>query len=447
MAIAARTRYLHNLTAAFLSGEWTVAALTAAAARANGRRFRWVVSVARRATAQFPTRPDFETLFAFIDHDAGVIRACQAMARSGQYPILTVFAQPAEMRPPPPALAALAIPSLPTTTAVAEWLGVTPGRIDWLADPSGRNCLHPAGPLRTYRYRWVPKSGRRWRLLEIPTPLLRRAQRKLLDDLLSRVPTHPAAHGFCLTRSAVTNASLHRARPVVIKFDLVDFFQSVPIGRVYALFRTLGYPGLVARLLAGLCTTRLPLDVWDARPCPSLDGSDHSTWQRFNTRHLPQGAPTSPGVANLVAFRLDRRLAGLATDLDATYTRYADDLTFSGGPELARGAKRLAHLVAVIALEEGFALNHRKTRVMRRGGRQTVTGLVVNVRPNVPRAEFDRLKAVLTNCVRHGPATQNRENCPDFRAHLAGKVAHVAAVNPARGRKLLALFDRIAWPA
>ena len=82
-----------------------------------------------------------------------------------------------------------------------------------------------------------------------------------------------------------------------------------------------------------------------------------------------------------------------------------------------------------------------------RAGRQTVTGVVVNVRPNVPRAEFDLLKAILTNCVRHGPAAQNRANVPDFRAHLAGRVSHVAAVNPVRGRALWALFDRIAWPA
>jgi RNA-directed DNA polymerase len=80
-----------------------------------------------------------------------------------------------------------------------------------------------------------------------------------------------------------------------------------------------------------------------------------------------------------------------------------------------------------------------------RGGRQTVTGVVVNARPNLPRAEFDRLKAILTNCVRHGAANQNRDRHPDFRAHLAGKVAHLASVHPARGRKLWALFDKIAW--
>jgi hypothetical protein len=84
---------------------------------------------------------------------------------------------------------------------------------------------------------------------------------------------------------------------------------------------------------------------------------------------------------------------------------------------------------------------------MRRGERQQVAGVVVNAHPNVPRDEFDFLKAILTNCVRHGPASQNRDNRADLRAHLLGRISHVAVVNPARGRKLRLLFDRIEWAA
>ena len=95
--------------------------------------------------------------------------------------------------------------------------------------------------------------------------------------------------------------------------------------------------------------------------------------------------------------------------------------------------------------EESFNLNAEKTRVMPRSVRQTVAGVVVNIRPSIPRDEFDRLKAIISNCIRHGPETQNRENRPDFRAYLDGKIAHVAMLNPLRGRKLLARFDRIRW--
>ena len=445
MAISAQSRFLSNLAAAFLSGDWTASELRTAAARATGQRLRWVSSLAKRVLANFPERPAFEAVAAFIESDAGFARACRKMADAG-FPVHTIFTPRAETRPPPAALAEADLPALPTTAAVADWLGIRASRLDWLADPTGRNRLHKA-VLRTYRYRWVPRRYGRPRLLEIPGPLLKRAQRALLDSLINHVPPHPAAHGFRPGRSAITNATPHCGRAVVVRFDLADFFPSVPVGRIYALFRTLGYPALVARLLAGLCTTRLPTDVWKARPDPALDGADHSAWQRLSARHLPQGAPTSPAVANLVAYRLDCRLTGLATALDATYTRYADDLTFSGSPELARRTGRLAHLVAVIAGEEGFTLHHRKTRIERRGERQTVTGVIVNTRPNFPRAEFDLLKAILTNCVRHGPANQNRRGRTDFRAYLAGKVAHAAAINPGRGRKLWELFDRIAWPA
>jgi hypothetical protein len=203
----------------------------------------------------------------------------------------------------------------------------------------------------------------------------------------------------------------------------------------------------VADLLAGLCTTRLPADVWDARPHPAADGSDHPTGVRLRQRHLPQGAPMSPMLANLCALGLDVRLSAVARELDATYTRYADDLTISGGEDLSQAAGRVRRVVATIAVEEGFAIQPHKTRVMRRGQRQRVAGVVVNVRPNVLRREWDRLKAIMTNCVRTGPAAQNREQHPLFREHLRGRIAHVAMLNPARGRKLYAIFDRINWAA
>lgn len=113
--------------------------------------------------------------------------------------------------------------------------------------------------------------------------------------------------------------------------------------------------------------------------------------------------------------------------------------------EFVGSRKRVATLVAVIADDEGFSLNHRKSRLMRQGVRQHVCGVGVNVRPNLKRAEYDRLKAILTNCIRNGPDAQNRDGLPDFRAHLAGKVAHAMSVNPARGAKLRAQLERVDW--
>ncbi|MBX9628488.1 MAG: reverse transcriptase family protein [Gemmataceae bacterium] len=444
MAKTARGRFLDNLAAALVAGRWDRRVMRAAAVAAVGGKPRWLAPLIRRVHAAFIDKPHFGRVRAALEQDEQLIRA---VAADGPPPVVRVFVPPAEMLPPPAAAGPVELPQLPTEAAVAEWFSTDPGKLLWYADPAGRNRQHPPGFLRTYRHKWAAKPGGRSRLIEMPTESLKRHQRWLLISILNRIPPHPAAHGFRTGRSVATNAGPHCGKAVVIRFDLADFFPSVSAARVRAIFRTFGYPEVVARLLTGLCTTRLPADVWNARPNPAPDGSDHATWQRLNARHLPQGAPTSPALANLVAFKLDCRLSKLAAALGADYTRYADDLTFSGGDELARGSKRLATLVAVIAAEEGFALNHRKTRVMRRAGRQEVAGVVVNTRPNVRRAEYDTIKAILTNCVRHGPAGQNRGNHPDFRAHLTGRVAHVAAVNPARGRKLWAILDRVTWEA
>jgi hypothetical protein len=163
----------------------------------------------------------------------------------------------------------------------------------------------------------------------------------------------------------------------------------------------------------------------------------------YSRPHLPQGASTSPALANLCAYRIDCRLAGLAKSVGAQYTRYADDLAFSGGEAFEKCAERFATHAAAILHEEGFSVHHRKTRIMRQGVRQHLAGLVVNGRMNVMRSDFDRLKAILTNCVRLGPESQNRDSLPYFRAHLEGRVGFVETINLAKGHRLRRIFDRV----
>lgn len=160
---------------------------------------------------------------------------------------------------------------------------------------------------------------------------------------------------------------------------------------------------------------------------------------------LAQGAPTSPALANAVAYRLDRRLLGLCQCVGADYTRYADDLVFSGGVGLLRRWRRLATSVAAVAMEEGFEVNFHKTKLMKQGSQQRVLGIVVNDRAQVPRRDYERLKAILHNCRRFGPAAQNRGQHPRFRQSLRGGIAHVARFNPVRGRKLMEVFQAIDW--
>lgn len=147
---------------------------------------------------------------------------------------------------------------------------------------------------------------------------------------------------------------------------------------------------------------------------------DHLLGRRLATPHLSQGAPTSPALANLVAFNLDRRLIGLAEATGARYSRYADDLTFSGRHRLWRTAPKLTRLVDEIVTEEGFRLNGAKTSRRAAGERQVVTSLVVNAHPNVRRTDYDTLKATIHDAVRSGGQAQNHGRHADFRAISAG---------------------------
>jgi hypothetical protein len=138
-------------------------------------------------------------------------------------------------------------------------------------------------------------------------------------------------------------------------------------------------------------------------------------------------------------------LAGLARSVGAQFTRYADDLAFSGNKNFGRHIERFSTHVAAILLEEGFNVHFRKTRIMRQGVRQHLAGVVLNRHTNIMRPDFDRLKATLTNCVRHGPVGQNREGAGNFRSHLEGRLAFAEMINPAKGKRLRGIFEQIQW--
>ena len=245
-------------------------------------------------------------------------------------------------------------------------------------------------------------------------------------------------------RGVGTFAAAHVGAACVLRLDVADFFASVRGARVRGVFLAMGYPIDVAELLACLCTTRTPDRVCH-RGLHDFGTVGAVLATRLRARHLPQGAPTSPALANLVAFHLDARLTGLARRFGARYSRYADDLLFSGVGAFVRGANRLAVYVAAVLLQEGFAAAHRKTRRMPQGVAQHAAGLVLNVHGAVPRRERERLEAVLVNCVRHGPASQNRVGRVDFEAHLRGRIAHVEHHHAPHAARLWRWFDRIVW--
>lgn len=266
----------------------------------------------------------------------------------------------------------------------------------------------------------IPKRNGKERLICAPKRGLKAALRKLDEALVAKLPVSGCAHGFVKGRSIVTNARPHAGKKVVLRFDIKDCFPTIHFGRIRGLFLSFGYAYPVAASLAAFVTES---------PRQRVAAEGQVYYAPIGPRALVQGAPTSPGLCNAVLGRLDRRLAGFAKARGFTYTRYADDLTFSGDDL----GKIDAFLKAVpgIAAAEGFEINRAKTRVMRASRRQTVTGVVVNKAPGLSRQERRKLRAAL-----HRQRTSPAAAPESEKRRLEGKLAYVRMINPAQAERL-----------
>lgn len=323
-------------------------------------------------------------------------------------------------------LRASGLPVLHTSVDVAALFGLSLRVLRWLTFHRNSVTL-----VHYHRYQ-IPKKTGGMRAISAPKRALAAAQQKVFLAILSHVKPEPQAHGFVEGRSILTNAEPHANRKVVMNLDLRDFFPTITFRRVKGLFRSFGYSEHVATVLGLLLTE-------PTRAKAELDGKVFHV--ALGERFLPQGACTSPAVTNLLCRRLDKRLSKLAANAGFTYTRYADDLTFSSSETDEVG--RLLRAIRAVLASEGFTENEKKTRVMRRGRRQEVTGLTVNTRPAVPRDEVRELRAILHNAARFGLESQNRRQHPDFAAHLRGRVAYVTMVDPAKGQALRAALNKV----
>jgi len=271
-----------------------------------------------------------------------------------------------------------------TVADLAKWLDVPESQLrEWL----GSRPMWASG----YEYArfTVPKRRGGERTIEAPNDKLKALQRRILHRLLNPLPMHESVTGFVKGRSIVDNARPHVESGVVINLDLADFFPTITIERVAALFRALGWDADSATILSRICTSE---------------------------GHLPQGAPTSPALSNLVCRKLDERLSGLVEKFNGQYTRYADDMTISlpglGHNRRLRPHKKtdkpsrplrsrrsptrsLLTWIRRIIEEEGFRIQmKKKVRVQRPHQRQTATGLTVNQQVSLPRATRRRIRAM-----------------------------------------------------
>ncbi len=265
--------------------------------------------------------------------------------------------------------------SLQTTEHAAAFLDVSVGDLIY--------GLYRAPDETRYRHFEIPKRSGGMRLISSPNGMLRDLQYKLLPVFQQLYSAHPAAHGFIPQRGVVSNATPHASMHLVLNIDLQDFFPAINFGRVRGLFMNPPFSmgPKAATIFAQICTYK---------------------------NGLPQGAPTSPVLSNFIAASLDRRLLRLARENKVTYTRYADDITFSTNRSVFPPALALttvdnsptSTVIAGEALEQavhacGFSINTKKVRLQGRAVRQSVTGLSVNVKANIQRSRVRQIRAML----------------------------------------------------
>jgi len=267
---------------------------------------------------------------------------------------------------------------------------------------------------KVYRKFHVPKKLGGKRIILSPRKELKKIQRWLLDEILYNVHTHKSAKGFLKGTSIIDNAKEHVDKKIVLNIDIKDFFPSIKYRRVYGLFNSLGYTSALCRILTGLCT-----------------------YKDF----LPQGSPASPMISNLVCYKLDRRLSGFAEKNRFSYTRYADDITFSGDYKLVKCKDFIINIIQ----NEGFKISYEKLRVIGSGDSQKVTGLVVNEKVSFDRKKIRRLRAIVHNCKIKGPIEANKNGHPNFREHIYGYLAFLKPIKPDLSKKWKKVLDELDW--
>lgn len=264
----------------------------------------------------------------------------------------------------------------------------------------------------------IPKKNGGERILNVPNPNIRLIQKWILNRILYNIPVSIYANGFCKKKSIKTNAELHLNQDCLINIDLENFFPTITQEQIFSIFYYYGYTNQVSHLLARLCT---------------YDG------------HLPQGAVTSPYLSNIVCLKLDKRLSGLAKKYGANYSRYADDITFSGNV----GINKMMPIVEKIIVDEGFLINVSKTRVQYKNRRQEVTGLTINGgKIHVNRKYLKKFKQEIYYCKKFGPSEHLKYvniNKLNFKDHMYGKAYFVKMIDKEIGEKLLLALDEIDW--
>ncbi|REC61267.1 RNA-directed DNA polymerase [Chryseobacterium pennae] len=266
------------------------------------------------------------------------------------------------------------------------------------------------------------KSGGK-RKISAPKSQLKGFQQWILDNILNKILVGEVVHGFTAKKSIVTNAEPHLGKDIIINIDLQDFFPSISYKRVKGLFVKLGYSEQLATIFALACTHAHTEEAL-------LDGVKYFVHK--GDRFLPQGSPASPAISNSIAYKLDKRLQGLALKLGFVYTRYADDLTFSTNDDNEQNINKLLYFVKQIIKDENFTVHPDKLHIMRRKNQQKVTGIVVNEKLNVERNKLRKFRALLHNIEVNGWQNQTWGKAFHLINAIEGYINFINMVNPSK---------------
>ncbi len=313
------------------------------------------------------------------------------------------------------------LPLFEDMPALAEAMGLTIGKLRFLT------YTRKTSKTNHYKRFFLPKKSGGQRMISAPMPYLKAAQYWILENILYKLEINEHAHGFVPERSIKSNAEKHIGKDVVINLDLKDFFPSVSYKRVKGMFKSLGYSEQIATIFGLLCTE------------PEVDEVEMDRQKYYvskGSRFLPQGAPTSPAITNIICYKMDRRFEGVANKLGFTYTRYADDLTFSASGNSVEKVSRILWQVKEIVEDEGFKLHPKKIRVMRNGRRKEVTGIVVNEKMNVDRKTLRKFRALLYQIEKNG-IEGKKWGDGHLLNTIQGYAQHVYDINPEKGKPYL----------
>lgn len=324
-------------------------------------------------------------------------------------------------------LEAQGLPIINSHKELAQQMGITLSQLRFLS-------YHRPVSTTTHYVRFkIPKKTGGERIISAPMPNLKKAQYWILHNILEKLEIHPLAQGFRKGHSIMSNAQLHVNTNVVISLDLKDFFPSISYRRVKGLFYQLGYSESLATIFALICTTGEAEKV-------ELDGKIY--YVSNGERTLPQGSPASPAITNLLCRRLDKRLEKLAESLHFSYSRYADDLTFSSQDQLPKISKLLRNLKAIIT-HEGFNIHPDKMRIMWSSRQQEVTGIVVNEKLSLDRNTLRNFKALLFQIEKDGLEGKTWGHSKNLLASIQGYANYVSMVKPELGEKFKQQILRI----